>query len=147
MNSDATQNRQRNSRTVLLIQEQPLLWEVAFFRGQQGSGLTSQDKGRSCVQASHGCHYCICSKRNNDFSGSSPPTLLYIITPVYQSPGASWVHRGFITSLEMSLQTGPSVSLLAQVFHLVATITAWMHQETHKPWRGGFPCFVCPHTE
>lgn len=77
MNSDATQNRQRNSRTVLLIQEQPLLWEVAFFSGQQGSGLTSQDKGRSCVQASHGCHYCICSKRNNDFSGSSPPTLLH----------------------------------------------------------------------
>lgn len=144
MNSDATQNRQRNSRTVLLIQEQPLLWEVAFFRGQ--NDIPGQ-RARSHVQASHGCHYWICSKRNSDFSGSSSPALLYVMTPVYQSPGASWVHRGFIASLEMSLQTGPSVSLLAQFFYLVVTITAWMHQETHKPWRGGFPYFVCHHTE
>lgn len=49
MNSDATQSRQRNSRTVLLVQEQPLLWEMAFFRVQQGYGLTPQEKGQEAV--------------------------------------------------------------------------------------------------
>lgn len=108
-----------------------LLWEVAFIRVQQGSGLTPQDKGQEAV-----------SKRamvaTPGFAAKGIVTFLslphllsfhlYIITPVYQSLGASWVHRGFTASLEMSLLTGPSVSLLAQLFHLAVTITVWMRE-------------------
>lgn len=43
------------------------------------------------------------------------------------------MYRGSIAILEMSLQAGPSVSLLAHLFHLAVTTTAGMHELCRAP--------------
>lgn len=127
-----------------------LLWEVAFIRVQQGSGLTPQDKGQEAVsKLSRGCHCWICSKRNSDFSESSPPALFSSIhhNPCSPKPRSILAAQRLHCQSRNVLTAGPSVSLLAQLWHLAVTIAVGLHQETHKPWRGGFLYFVCHHTE
>lgn len=124
---------------MLLVQEQSLLWEVAFIRAQQGSGLTPQDKGQE-AESKRAMVAATGFAAKGIMTFLSLPHLLsfhlYIITLVYQSPGAFCVHRGFIASLERSLWTGPSV-------RLPGCLSCAEHQEPHKPWRSSFLHFVC----